>query len=96
MPQQTDSAPRKTLRKIDNTLEGQKLRVAGRVLSYDVATGLIVLIDGGHGLLVDVCLSLDGQSRSWATERLSTIMAIGHLERSTVGILTFRQASSVH
>ena len=47
-----------------------------------------MLIDGGHGLIVDIglCLDEDGQSRTWATERLSTIIALGHLERSKVGV----------
>ncbi|KAF9474551.1 hypothetical protein BDN70DRAFT_815524 [Pholiota conissans] len=84
MPQQPDSATRKSLNTIDDSLEGRKLRVAGRVLAYDAPTGLVVLIDKGHGLLVDVELSLgDGaESAVWVTERLSTIMVIGHLERT--------------
>ncbi|KAF8200984.1 hypothetical protein BJ912DRAFT_843718 [Pholiota molesta] len=94
MPQQTDSATRKSLNQIDDSLEGQKLRVAGRVLAYDVQTGLIILIDKQHGLLVDVDLSLHEESAEWATERLSTIMVIGHLERSSVGILSFHTPSA--
>ncbi|KAF8161216.1 hypothetical protein B0H34DRAFT_371144 [Crassisporium funariophilum] len=86
MPQQTDSATRKQLCKINDSLLGKKLRVAGKVLSYDVVSGLIILVDGAYGLLLDISMALDGQSRSWATEHLSTIIGIGHLEQSAVGI----------
>ena len=30
--------------------------------------------------------ALDGQSKLWATERLSVIMVIGHLERSSASV----------
>ena len=33
--------------------------------------------------------ALDGQSKLWATERLSVIMVIGHLERSSVSVGRF-------
>ena len=33
--------------------------------------------------------ALDGQSRLWATEKLSVIMVIGHLERSSAGVGRF-------
>ena len=56
-----------------------------RVFFYDVVTGFIVLLDKAKGILVDMSAALDGQSRIWATERLSVIMVIGHLERSSVG-----------
>ncbi|PPQ65674.1 hypothetical protein CVT26_000306 [Gymnopilus dilepis] len=77
MPQQTDSATRTRICRVGDFEAGQKLRLAGRVLSYDVKTGLIILVDEKHGLLVDVILSLDqNQSRLWATERLSTVIAM--------------------
>jgi hypothetical protein len=43
-------------------------------------------LDKANGLLVDVSRALDGQSRLWATERLSIIMVIGHLERSSASV----------
>ncbi|KAJ3487815.1 hypothetical protein NLJ89_g11678 [Agrocybe chaxingu] len=89
MPQQTSSAARTLLSRITKDLNGQKLRVAGRVLTYDVATGLIILIDDEHALLVDVSLALDSQSREWVPERLSTIIVIGDLERTDVGGITY-------
>ncbi|KAF9526591.1 hypothetical protein CPB83DRAFT_794417 [Crepidotus variabilis] len=82
MPQQPASATRIKLCDINSDLIGRKLRVAGRVLSYDVNTGLIVLVDGKEAVLVDISLALDFHSKVWATDRLSTIMAIGDLESS--------------
>ena len=104
MPQQTDPATRTGICKINKSLVGEKLRVAGkfvlslnmpfemyfrwisRVFFYDVVTGFIVLLDKANGLLVVVSRALDGQSRLWATERLSVIMVIGHLERSSTSV----------
>ena len=63
--------------------------ILSRVFFYDVATGFIVLVDRANGLLVDMSGALDGQSRLWATERLSLIMVIGHLERSSAGVGRF-------
>ena len=57
-----------------------------RIFFYDVVTGFIVLVDKGNGVLVDTSLALDGQSRSWATEKLSVIMVIGHLECSSASV----------
>lgn len=107
MPPQTDSATRTRICKVNESLAGEKLRVAGkfvlfctqfemcfgcilsRVFFYDVVTGFILLVDKANGLLVDMSGALDGQSRLWATERLSVIMVIGHLERSSVGVDRF-------
>ncbi|KAF8806457.1 hypothetical protein BYT27DRAFT_7140997, partial [Phlegmacium glaucopus] len=83
MPQQTDPATRTRICKVNESLAGEKVRVAGKVFCYDVVTGLIVLLDKTNGLLVDTSNALDGQSGLWATERLSTIMVIGQLERSS-------------
>ena len=60
-----------------------------RVFFYDVVTGFIVLLDKANGLLVDISRALDGQSRLWATERLSMIMVIGHLECSSAVVGCF-------
>jgi hypothetical protein len=107
MPQQTDSATRTRICKVNESLAGKKLRVAGkfvsslypiemcfrcilyRVFFYDVVTGFIVLVDKADGLLVDMSGALDGQSRLWATERLSVVMVIGHLERSSASVGRF-------
>jgi len=48
-----------------------------------------VLLDGSDGLYVDVTLALDSRSNLWATERLSTVMAIGDLEHSDVSVGLF-------
>ena len=63
--------------------------ILSRVFFYDVVTGFIVLVDKANGLLVDISGALDGQSRLWATERLSVIMVIGHLERSSANVCRF-------
>jgi hypothetical protein len=60
--------------------------ILSRVFFYDVVTGFIVLVDKANGLLVDLSGALDGQSRLWATERLSVIMVIGHLEVSSASV----------
>ena len=46
-------------------------------------------MDKANGLLVDMSGALDGQSKLWATERLSVIMVIGHLERSSFNVGRF-------
>ncbi|KAG2351450.1 hypothetical protein BDR07DRAFT_1290886 [Suillus spraguei] len=38
---------------------GRKLRVAGRMLTYDPSTALVLLSFFSHGLLVDVSLVID-------------------------------------
>ena len=63
--------------------------ILSRVFSYDVVTGFIVLVDKANGLLVDMSGALDGQSKLWATERLSVIMVIGHLEHSSASVGLF-------
>lgn len=82
MPQQPDSATPTRLCSINESLLGQKLRIAGRVLSYDVLTGLFVLLDNDKAVMVDVSMALDDKSKLWATERLSTVIVLGHLERT--------------
>ncbi|KAF9049855.1 hypothetical protein BJ165DRAFT_1401695 [Panaeolus papilionaceus] len=81
MPQQTEVARRVRLSKVDESLEGEKIRVVGRVLSYDAQDGVVLLIDESHGLLVDISLALDERAGLWATEKLSKVMLIGRIER---------------
>ncbi|KIK09148.1 hypothetical protein K443DRAFT_671644 [Laccaria amethystina LaAM-08-1] len=80
MPQQPDSATPTRVCGINESLLGQKLRIAGRVLSYDVLTGLFVLLDNDKAVMVDVSMAIDDKSKLWATERLSTVIVLGHLE----------------
>ena len=54
-----------------------------RMLSYEPATGLALLLGGDQGIIVDVSLCVDCSS-SWTHERLCLIMVIGHLETSQV------------
>ncbi|KAF8893989.1 hypothetical protein BD779DRAFT_1669499 [Infundibulicybe gibba] len=83
MPQQTDAATPTRLASISGVLDGKKLRIAGRMLSYDSSTGLVLLLDQDVSVLVDVSLCIKPWSSSWVRERLSTLMIIGHLEVST-------------
>ena len=62
------------------------MHILSRVFFYDVVTGFILLVDKANGLLVDMSGALDGQSRLWATERLSVIMVIGHLEPPSASV----------
>jgi len=58
-----------------------------RFLSYDPSTYLLLLMDPPHGLLVDISLCLDpSQSLSFLNENKGTLMVIGTLERSEVGL----------
>ena len=66
------------------------MHILSRVFFYDVVTGFILLVDKANGLLVDMSGALDGQSKLWATERLSLIMVIGHLERSSASVGRFK------
>ena len=54
------------------------------LLSYDIATALILLFDKDQAVLVDISLCIDFSSGSWAQERLGVLMVIGHLETSAV------------
>jgi hypothetical protein len=63
--------------------------ILSRVFFYDVVTGFLVLVDKANGLLVDMSGALDGHSGLWATERLSVIMVIGDLERSSASVGRF-------
>ncbi|KAF9024839.1 hypothetical protein BDZ89DRAFT_954413 [Hymenopellis radicata] len=80
MSQLPDSALPTSLADVKDSLVGRKLRVAGRLLSYDAITGTIIIVDGTIGLLVDVTSCLD----SWVRERLGTVMVIGDLQRTAV------------
>ncbi|KAF8976592.1 hypothetical protein BDQ17DRAFT_1551144 [Cyathus striatus] len=49
------------------------------MLSYDATTGMIVLMEERHGVVVDVSLCVEC-SATWVGERLSKIIVIGHVE----------------
>ncbi|KAG1746116.1 hypothetical protein EDB19DRAFT_1690464 [Suillus lakei] len=80
---------------------GRKLRVAGRMLTYDPSTALVLLSFSSHGLLVDVSLVIDPDAvlstvkwggthdpsvdYNWMRERKAWVWVVGWLERSEVG-----------
>ncbi|KAH7888396.1 hypothetical protein F5I97DRAFT_692305 [Phlebopus sp. FC_14] len=59
MPQQVDSATVIMLDCITDDDIGRKLRIAGRMLTYDAESALVLLHDASHALLVDVSLCID-------------------------------------
>lgn len=77
---------------------GRKLRVAGRMLTYDPSTALVLLSFSSHGLLVDVSLVIDPDAvlstvkwggtldpsvdYNWMHERKAWVWVMGWLERS--------------
>ncbi|KZT27969.1 hypothetical protein NEOLEDRAFT_1059228 [Neolentinus lepideus HHB14362 ss-1] len=85
MPPQTDSALPTRLSSISNDLHGRKLRVVGRVLSYDSANGCILLEDEKYALVVDVTLCIDPfKEQAWLRDRKEAVMVFGYLERLEV------------
>ncbi|TFK54053.1 hypothetical protein OE88DRAFT_1732775 [Heliocybe sulcata] len=83
MPPQTDSALPTRLLDISDDLIGKKLRVAGRVLSYNSANGCILLVDDKDALVVDVTVCIDPfKKQQWLRDGKEAVMVFGYLERS--------------
>ncbi|KAF8236511.1 hypothetical protein L208DRAFT_1159475, partial [Tricholoma matsutake] len=83
MSQQMDAAVPTRIQSLETNMAGRKLRLAGRLLSYDIATALILLLDKDQAVLVDVSLCVNPSS-SWVRERLGVLMIIGYIETSSV------------
>ncbi|KIY50134.1 hypothetical protein FISHEDRAFT_57490 [Fistulina hepatica ATCC 64428] len=66
---------------ITSSLVGRKVRLVGRLLAYDPATGILVLVDQEAAILVDVSLCVGLAARDWLSDHLTLIMVIGYLER---------------
>lgn len=90
MPQQVESARVRMLDSITRDDVGRKLRVAGRMLTYDPESALVLLHDARSALLVDVTLCIDADAllsvsdapgHRWALERKGHVWVIGHLDR---------------
>ncbi|KAF8723910.1 hypothetical protein AX14_009016 [Amanita brunnescens Koide BX004] len=82
MPQQTAHATPTRIASLGQSMVGSKVRVAGRILSYEPTTGLALLLDGEQGIIIDVSLCIDHNSSSWTRERLSLAMVVGYVETS--------------
>ncbi|KAG9316300.1 hypothetical protein JVU11DRAFT_2331 [Chiua virens] len=98
MPQQVDNATIVMLDRICEDDLGRKLRVAGRMLTYDAETALVLLHDASSALLVDVTLCIDASvlmsipnaterkgpnvDPRWALERKGYVWVVGYLERA--------------
>ncbi|KIJ68010.1 hypothetical protein HYDPIDRAFT_126622 [Hydnomerulius pinastri MD-312] len=94
MPQQVDNASIMMLDCISEDDVGRKLRVAGRMLTYDAESALVLLHDATSALLVDVSLCVDADvllstknatdrnvDHCWALERKGLVWVVGYLER---------------
>lgn len=80
-----DAAVPTRIQSLETNMAGRKLRLAGRLLSYDIATALILLLDKDQAVLVDVSLCVNPSS-SWVRERLGVLMIIGYIETSSVQV----------
>ncbi|KAG1731466.1 uncharacterized protein EDB91DRAFT_1227026 [Suillus paluster] len=101
MPNQLEPATVMMLDCITDDDVGRKLRVAGRMLTYDHSTALVLLSCSSHGLLVDVSLVIDPDAvlstekwggtldpsvdYNWMRERKAWVWVIGWLAKSEVG-----------
>ncbi|KAF8521277.1 hypothetical protein BU17DRAFT_88223 [Hysterangium stoloniferum] len=69
------------LEDVNPSLTGKKLRVAGKILSYDPSTYLLLIADLSSGLLIDLRLCLDpAQMMPFLHEMKGTLMVLGSLE----------------
>jgi len=62
---------------------GKKIRIAARLLGYDYSTGLALLANKTHGVLVDPSLCFDPfEQDHWARQLKMPIMVIGQIEET--------------
>jgi len=70
-----------TVADLTHALLGRKVRVVGKLLSYDPTTQVVLLAHQPHGILVDINLCLDAsQSLYYLHEKRGTLMVLGTLE----------------
>ncbi|TFK98889.1 hypothetical protein BDV98DRAFT_571914 [Pterulicium gracile] len=94
MPQQTDPAYATRLSSVPEYSVGSKVRVAGRILSYDSSNVTILLVDGRIGIRINVSLCLADDSHAWLSSKLAQVMIIGHLEQPDVSNMPPRTAKN--
>jgi len=83
MPPLGDFAITCSLAAIQPSLIGKNIRVAGKILSYDPITHLLLLAHHPYGILVDMNLCLDpSQSLHYLRENKGTLMILGPLEHT--------------
>jgi len=86
LPQQTASVT--PVSNVNDHLIGRKLRLIGRMLSYDSIAALVLIQDQDTALLVDVSLCVDPRtSGKWIRERKSMVFVLGYLERSNTQLI---------
>ncbi|KAI0051267.1 hypothetical protein FA95DRAFT_359361 [Auriscalpium vulgare] len=77
-----DSAMPTLLSSLDSSLVSRKLRLLGRILSYDKKTGLVLLCNEDRSIVVDVSLCIPPAGTvKWLVDAWSTVTVIGYLEK---------------
>ncbi|KAG8967713.1 hypothetical protein FRC03_009406 [Tulasnella sp. 419] len=81
MPQQPDSAKPVRISSISRSLVGAKLRVVGRMLSYNPEACTVLLVHFPHAVLVDISICLDPKAGLYfMQEEQQQLMIMGYLE----------------
>jgi len=80
-PNEPHSARLLRILSLSNTLLGQKLRIAGRIVAFDFDTQvLLIRDDANNSCLVDASQCLDPtKSLLWLRETSSPVIALGYL-----------------
>jgi hypothetical protein len=71
-------------------LHGRKVRIAGRMVSYDSSTALLLMQDGAAAVLVDARICLHATS-DWVRESGSVLVIVGDLDQVEVSYLLERE-----
>jgi hypothetical protein len=79
----------------DSRLNGRKFRIAGRMVSYDSSTALLLVQDGAAAVLVDTTLCLHATSE-WVRESGSILLVVGYLDQVEVSELLQKQIKLMH
>ncbi|KAK7692843.1 hypothetical protein QCA50_004478 [Cerrena zonata] len=84
------------LRDVSTKKLPMKVRVAGRVSSYDVASSTMILSDEDDNVLIDVSLCVDPYVPStWLREAHTLVVAMGYLEQTPKDVRYLRSDISV-
>jgi len=81
-PNEPESALLLQIRSLDNALIGKKLRIAGRIVSFDSDTLVLLLRDdANNACLVDASQCIDlSKSLLWLRETSSPVIVLGYLD----------------
>ncbi|KLO19544.1 hypothetical protein SCHPADRAFT_898823 [Schizopora paradoxa] len=83
-PNEPDSAQLLRIRSLDSSKLGRKLRIAGRIVSFDPDTHVLLLRDeANNAILVDSSQCIDpSKSHLWLRDKGSPVVALGYLEEN--------------